>query len=200
MSTLFYQGIIIIMIAQLIGQLANKTEKTLVIDVNGVGYEVSCNKEVLLSLTEGQTIKLFTYLAVREDALDLYGFLDLEELNFFKLLLTVSGIGPKSALNVLAMAKPKDIKRAVSRQEPGLLQSVQGLGKKTAEKIVNDLKDKLVYLPTDDVSDDESAILQAIVSLGYSPAEARIVVQSTRGQEGTLEEKIKATLRLLGRK
>ncbi|MBU1039136.1 Holliday junction branch migration protein RuvA [Patescibacteria group bacterium] len=188
------------MIAQLIGQLANKTEKTLVIDVNGVGYEVSCNKEVLLSLTEGQTIKLFTYLAVREDALDLYGFLDLEELNFFKLLLTVSGIGPKSALNVLAMAKPKDIKRAVSRQEPGLLQSVQGLGKKTAEKIVNDLKDKLVYLPTDDVSDDESAILQAIVSLGYSPAEARIVVQSTRGQEGTLEEKIKATLRLLGRK
>ncbi|MFZ5390984.1 MAG: Holliday junction branch migration protein RuvA [Patescibacteria group bacterium] len=188
------------MIAQLIGQVAYKTDRNLIVNVNGVGYEVACNKDFLLSVKIDQTVKIFTYLAVREDALDLYGFVGLEELNFFKLLLTVSGIGPKSALNILDAAKPSDIKRAVVRQEPGLLQSIQGLGKKTAEKIVVELKDKVDYSLDGQGDSDESAILQAIIGLGYSAAEARVVVQSVRDQTGTLEDKIKAALRLLGRK
>ncbi len=188
------------MIAQLTGQVAYKTDKHVIINVGGVGYEVSCNKSVLLSIQAEQTLKLFTYLAVREDAMDLYGFLTPEELAFFKLLLTVSGIGPKSAMNILDVAKPKEIKRAIARQEPGLLQSVQGLGKKTAEKIVVELKDKVDYLAEGPGDADEAAVLQAIVGLGYSVAEARLAVQSIGREVATLEDKIKAALRLLGRR
>jgi len=188
------------MIAQLIGQVTGQTERGLVINVQGVGYEVSCTKEVLLTVKVGENLKLYTYLAVRENALDLYGFLRSDELAFFKLLLTVSGIGPKSALSVLDAAKPEDIKRAVVRQEPGLLQSIQGLGKKTAEKIVVELKDKVEYWEDRDGGDDDQAILQAIVSLGYSTLEARPIVKAVRTQAGSLADKVKAALRLLGKK
>ncbi len=186
------------MIAQLSGIIATVNEHALVVDVNGVGYEVACINDVLVDYKAGQTIKLFTYLSVREDALDLYGFVKAEDLEFFKLLLTVSGIGPKSALNILNSAKPAEIRQAIVEQNPGRLQTVQGLGKKTAEKLIHELKDKFGALEPISASDDQT-ILQAIVQLGYSLAEARQAVRLVQNQSGSIEDKVKAALRSLSR-
>ncbi|MFA4818721.1 MAG: Holliday junction branch migration protein RuvA [Patescibacteria group bacterium] len=186
------------MIAQLNGVIAAKTERALIVDVNGVGYEVACPNQVLAEYRLGSEVKLFTYLSVREDALDLYGFLGADDLEFFKLLLTVSGIGPKSALSILNSAQPAEIKQAVVEQNAGRLQAVQGLGKKTAEKIIHELKDKFGAFESV-AGSDEQIVLQAVIQLGYSLAEARQAVRAIQGEKGTVEQKVKAALRSLSR-
>lgn len=187
------------MIAQVSGIVSNKTARSIIVDVHGLGYEVFCTKDLILRLGAGAEVTFFTHLNVKEDALDLYGFTSTVELNFFKLLLTVSGIGPKSALNILEVAKPEDIRRAVARQEPAILAVVHGIGKKTAEKIVLELKDKVEILEPDIMSDDQ-AVLEAITSLGYSQTEARAALRNLKGNEGvTIEDKVKAVLRSLSR-
>lgn len=187
------------MIAQISGKIAAKTTRSLVIDTGGVGYEVFCTKDLLVRMNDGKEVGLFTYLNVREDALELYGFASQADLSFFKLLLTVSGVGPKSALNILEVAKPDDIRRAVVAQDALGLHTVHGLGKKTAEKLVVELKDKLEGTDLGASYSDEQAVLEAIVNLGYSTSEARQAVRAIAGQPGTLEEKVKAALKSLSR-
>lgn len=187
------------MIAQIKGEIIDKTDKSLVIDAGGVGYDVACNKDLLMATKIGQNYRLYTYLNVREDALDLYGFSTAEDLAFYKLLLSVSGIGPKSALNILDAAKPLEIKRAIANQDAGTLQAIQGLGKKTAEKIVMELKDKIDVINMSEAGADDQAALQAIVGLGYSIPEARQALRSVDRDITTLEGKVKSALKLLAR-
>ncbi len=187
------------MIAQIKGEIIDKTDRSLVIDAGGVGYEVACNKDLLMTTKIGQNCRLYTHLNVREDALDLYGFSTAEDLAFYKLLLSVSGIGPKSALNILDSAKPSEIKRAIAHQDAATLQAIQGLGKKTAEKIVMELKDKIDVINMGEVSADDQAALQAIVGLGYSIPEARQALRSVGHEVSSLEGKVKAALKLLAR-
>lgn len=187
------------MIAQIKGEIIDKTDRSLVIDAGGVGYDVACNKDLLLQMKIGDTCRLYTHLNVREDAMDLYGFGSAEDLAFFKLLISVSGIGPKSALNILDTAKPSEIKRAIANNDAGTLQAIQGLGKKTAEKIVMELKDKIDVLASSEGGVDDQAALQAIVSLGYSVAEARQALRSVGKEANSLEGKVKAALKLMAR-
>lgn len=171
-----------------------------ILSVNGVGYKVALTRETRTQLTEGAGVSLWTYLAVREDVLDLYGFRSEEELKFFELLLTVSGIGPKSALAILDTASVETMRSAIAAANSGYLTSISGIGKKTAEKIVLELKDK-VGTPTTGANEalrgDEEA-LEAMKALGYSAQEARDALRKVPTTLETSSERLREALRILG--
>lgn len=190
------------MIVRLVGSIVGITERALVLDVRGLGYEVFVTRELAAGCKVGSELTLHTHFNVREDAQELYGFLSQAELEFFKLLLTVSGIGPKSALNILDVVRPDDIRRAVTTQDSGSLHTVHGLGKKTAEKLVIELKDKLEAIgPSSGAyTADDQSVLEAIVNLGYSGQEAREALKAVRGKATTLEDKVRLALKTLSRR
>jgi Holliday junction DNA helicase RuvA len=185
------------MISHLKGTLIHQNLKFIILDVSGVGYKIYTNT-ALLESTKNKTLEFWTYLAVRENALDLYGFQTKEELDFFELLLTVSGIGPKSAIGILAVATIQNLRHAISTGDVSHLTKVSGIGKKNAEKIVLELKDKIVGLSEDisvSVSGDVDA-LEALKSLGYGEREAREALKKVVDTTDT-GEKVKKALKLL---
>ncbi len=162
------------MIGSITGTVAQKGTRSLTIDVHGVGFCVFVPSDTLLANALGSPVSLLTHLAVREDALELYGFSDSESLRLFTLLIGIPGIGPKSALAILSLASPAALSRAVHDNDLAYLTKVSGIGKKSAEKIILELRDKLMK--------DENAItgsatdtdvLEALRSLGYSLNESR---------------------------
>lgn len=168
------------MIRELSGPISHLYPTGAVITVGGVGLFVRLLPDTLRGLQEGETLSLYTYLAVREDALDLFGFLEQEELAFFELLIGISGIGPKSALNILAAAPPATLKKSILSGNVGYLTKVSGIGKKTAEKIALELKDTISKMPATEGTSPSAAegdVLEALVSLGYSRGQAREVLR-----------------------
>lgn len=163
---------------------------------HGVGYKVATTRRTRAYLRVGEKAALYTYLAVREDALDLYGFLTEEELKFFELLLTVSGIGPKSALSVIDIASTDTIRSAIIQGKPEYLTKMSGIGKKTAEKIVLELRDKVIPDGTEKHLDGDEEAMEALQALGYSLSEARdtlrAVPDSVRGAQNRLREALKS--------
>jgi Holliday junction DNA helicase RuvA len=188
------------MIAQLNGEVARKDGRGIVLDVHGVGYRVHVVKEHGEKLTVGAKVSLLTYLAVRETALDLYGFANTEALDYFELLITVPGIGPKSALAVLSLAGPEVLRRAILADDTTYLTRVSGIGRKSAEKIIVTLKDKLGRLATGEAGllSDEVEAMEALQSLGYTLAEAREALKHIPATASDTGEKVKAALKLLG--
>lgn len=171
------------MIAALRGVVLAKNLNDAVIDVNGVGYRVFMSLISLAALPdEGQQAKLRVRTVVREDALDLYGFLERLEEDMFLLLTTVSGIGPKLAMNVLSGLDVKELATAIGKGEVARLTKIHGVGKKTAERIVLELKDKVKLLgvteekgsakPAAAPSGMKSDLVSALVNLGYKPPQA----------------------------
>ncbi len=186
------------MIGHLKGTVIAQDLKSLVLDVSGVGYKVFVNT-ALLAGTRPQTLELWTYLAVRENALDLYGFSTQEELHFFELLMTVSGIGPKSAMGILSAATLSNLRHAISSGDTSHLTKVSGVGKKNAEKIVLELKDKLDGLSIDvsiSISADVDA-LEALKALGYGEREARESLKKATGE--STEQKVRSALKNLNK-
>jgi Holliday junction DNA helicase RuvA len=160
------------MIGFLEGKVLEKKGGQATILVNGVGYRVSLPFSVFEKLSEGSTAKLYTYLAVRENALDLYGFTESGDKALFELLLTVSGIGPKTALGVMNTASAMQIEKAVVEQNPSYLTKVVGVGKKVSEKIVMELKGKIMANSKENsLGDVDGDVVEALVSLGYSQNE-----------------------------
>lgn len=188
------------MIGHLEGTIAAVRAGFVILSAGGVGYKVAITKQALSTLSLGSPASLWTHLAVRETALDLYGFPSEEELRFFDLLLSVSGIGPKSALAILDVATVETLRSAIARENAGYLTSVSGIGKKTAEKIVLELRDK-VGLGADGSSgilkDDEDA-LAAMHSLGYTPAEARETLRKVPAEITGSNNRLREALKLLG--
>ncbi len=185
------------MIGYLKGKVISQDLKTIILNVSGVGYKVFTNTAILPSKKD-LDIELWTYLAVRENALDLYGFTTKEELSFFELLITVSGIGPKSAMGILTVATLPNLRHAISSGDTSHLTKVSGVGKKNAEKIVLELKDKLDGLVSDlshSVSGDVDALL-ALQSLGYAEREAREALKKVVDAKDT-GDKVKKALKLL---
>lgn len=186
------------MIASLSGTVIRTSPDSLVVDVHGVGYRVFATSEEVARHEIDTTVFLHTYLAVRENALDLYGFSELSDMRAFELLLTVSGIGPKSALSVLSLVPTETLCSAVAQGDAGYLTKVSGIGKKTAEKIVLELKDKIAVLGSVGQSisahGDEEA-LEALRAMGYTLNEARDalkrVSRSTEGGSARLREALK---------
>jgi Holliday junction DNA helicase RuvA len=197
------------MIAYIQGTIAEKNPTRAVIDVQGVGYEILIPVSSYDTLgAKGESVKLLTYLHVREDILQLFGFATAEERELFLLLISVSGIGPKSALGILSSIAVKDFKRAIVHEDFNLLTAVPGIGKKTAQRIVVELKEKVSKLATF----EESAVrtlstkeqvtdeaMMALISLGYVKAAAeKAIAKALRDNPDkafTLQELIKAALR-----
>ncbi|MDP2593577.1 MAG: Holliday junction branch migration protein RuvA [bacterium] len=185
------------MISHIRGDVLLKTEKFAVLETGGLGYKVYATKETLDCLSENKSASLWTYLAVREDSNTLYGFLQKDELDFFELLLTVSGIGPKTALGILNLADVSSIKKAVSANNPAHLIKVSGIGKRVAEKIVLELKNKIKG-EAEPTLKEEIEAMEALKSLGYSQKESREALRETEGVT-TINEKIKQALKILGK-
>jgi len=188
------------MIAKLKGTVDEIHLNALILDINGVGYLVYATEATLKQLPVHQEISLYIFQTIRETANDLYGFLTIEEKNFFELLLSVSGIGPKSALGVLNTAPLQTLQEGIAIGDPSHLTAVSGIGKKSAEKIVMTLKDKLALVVNNEayISGGTSEALEALTSLGYSASEARKVIQ-TLDSSLTTEEMIKLALKKLGK-
>ncbi|MFD0913834.1 Holliday junction branch migration protein RuvA [Methylophilus luteus] len=170
------------MIARLNGRLLEKSPPLIVVDCNGVGYEVEVPMSTFYNLPElGQPVQLLTHMVVREDAQLLYGFGSEQEKNTFKQLLKVNGIGAKSALSILSGVSVNDLMLAVSQQEVAMLTRVPGIGKKTAERLLLELKDKFVVSgstsaqPVAKAATDD--ILNALVALGYHEREALATIK-----------------------
>ncbi len=187
------------MISSLAGTVRYKDLNHLVIDISGVGYKVAVTTDVAFEATLSQPIFLWTYLAVRENALDLYGFLERDGLEMFELLITVSGIGPKTALSILNVASPTTLRQAVGSADPSYLTRVSGIGKKNAEKIVLELKDKVSYSEVDTTLNTrgEGDALEALVSLGYSERDAREALKKVSKETKDAGERVRQALRVL---
>jgi len=178
-----------------------KKDNFVVLDCGGVGYKVFVADKVLNEARVGQIMTLHIYTQVAETVLDLYGFLTREELDFFELLLTISGIGPRSAMDILRKAKIEDLIKGVESGDFQLLAKVSGIGPKTAEKIVIGLKDKLTGGYTADANgwnNNFGDALEALIGLGYSSNQARDALSQCVAIEA--EGKIKEALKILGNK
>ena len=162
------------MIARLRGKPAGRGAEGLLLDVNGVGYLVHATPRVM-ARSEGE-ITVETYLHVREDALSLYGFADAEERELFIQLLSVSGIGPKVALTIVSGSTPAELRRAIAREDTARFQAIPGIGKKTAQRVVLELKEKLAgseLVGYGEAGADKHLVArEALVELGYSLVEA----------------------------
>ncbi len=187
------------MIACLSGTVRHKDLHYLVVDISGVGYKVLVTTETALDVTPSSPIFLWTHLVVRETSLELFGFLDKETLDVFELLITISGIGPKSALGILNVATPSMLRQAVASEDTTYLTRVSGIGKKNAEKIVLELKNKLKVTKEDTGMDtrSESDALEALVSLGYSERDAREALKRVPKELVGAGERVKAALKVL---
>lgn len=186
------------MIRRIHGTLIERTLGAAVIDVSGVGYLVFVTHSV--TLEEGTDITLHTYHAVREDASDLYGFEKKEELEMFGHLISLPGIGPKSAMNILTHADVTLLTEATQRGDGEYLSKLSGLGKKSAEKIVAGLKDKVVGGEESDNKGKDGDVIDALLSLGYNQHEARSAIQNLSPDiEGTAK-RLREALKTLGTK
>lgn len=185
------------MISYLKGKILNKINNSIILVVNNIGYQIYLLPDFCADLKILSEIEIYIYQVLREDTSDLYGFKNLDELEFYKMLITVPSIGPKSAMNVLSKAGVSDIKEAIVKNDPALLTKISGLGKKTSEKIVLGLKDKVLggfFVEAGEptlMGDD----IDALLALGYSLSEAREALSQVDPSVSDVRDRIKAALR-----
>jgi Holliday junction DNA helicase RuvA len=194
------------MIAFLTGRVAGKTPTHALIEVHGVGYQLAMSSSSLSSLPpEGDDVTVHTYLYVREDELSLFGFESLAEKKAFELLITVSGVGPKVALAALSTLSPEDLAAAVSAEDVAMISSVPGIGAKTAQRIILDLKDKLgAGLDRTTVSRGAGAATasaeatEALLGMGFSATEAAAALKGYEGSASNPQALLRYALQRLG--
>ena len=188
------------MLGRIEGDISLLRAGFVIISAGGVGYKIAATRETLASFKGAKRAGLWTHLAVRENALDLYGFRTEEELYFFELLLTVSGIGPKSALAILDIAAVEALRSAIATGNSGYLTKVSGIGKKTAEKIILELRDKVGAIGESSrtLSGEEEA-LEALHALGYSLQEARDVLRKVPSSVEGGSERLREALKMIGK-
>lgn len=191
------------MLSYIKGQVKLKTEQFLIIVNNGIGYKVFAPTDVLLASKTDDEIELYTYQHVREDALMLFGFKNYDQLQLFELLISISGVGPKTALGVFAVAEPADIKSAIVNEDASVLKKVSGIGAKTAERIVLELKNKVTgdfgeIKTKEELSGDVDSI-EALVSLGYSANDAREALKQVDKTITNPSDKVREALKFLGK-
>ena len=170
------------MIASLQGKISQIAEDSLVVVVGGIGYRIYVPEQSRHQARRGETVTLFTHLAVRENSLTLYGFPTQDEVELFELLLKVNGVGPRLALETLSTHSPEGIRRAVVNETEAVFTQVSGIGKKTAQKIILSLEDRVSaeidFADEPEYSEVDLEVQEALVALGYSVVEAQAAVQS----------------------
>ena len=204
------------MISYIRGELCDIEEQKAIVDVNGVGYGIYMPQQALSLLPPmGQQVKIHTYLNIREDAMQLFGFLTKEDLNVFRLLIGVNGIGPKAGLNILSCLSPDELRFAVLSGDAKAISATPGIGKKTAEKLILELKDTLniedmlehaahggdsedLASGTDTASNTMQAeAVQALTALGYGSAESLRAVKKSSPECSSVEDILKEALKFL---
>ncbi|MBD5520578.1 MAG: Holliday junction branch migration protein RuvA [Lachnospiraceae bacterium] len=201
------------MYAYLKGTIEEITEDNLILEVNQIGYniKISARTANLLDRTSG-LVKIYTYTLVREDAFSLYGFLTRDDLEIFKKLITVNGIGPKGGLAILSIMSADELRFAILSGDSKAISKAPGIGAKTAERVILDLKDKVslqdALSPKEDIAtaslsgsastDEKNEAIEALVALGYSASDAlRAVKQVNLAEDASVEEILKASLKYL---
>ena len=190
------------MISFLDGTIKAVRKNYIVVMTDYVGYKVHVTPQILLNVRQTQKISLFTHTYVREDQLALYGFSTLNELEFFEMLLGVSGIGPKSALAIMSVGDLEVIKNGILNQDTAVFTQVSGVGRKTAERLIIELKDKVAdgkIVSEDGAPSAHADVIEVLMALGYSRTEAREALMAVPGDITVSEDKIRFALRSLAK-
>lgn len=187
------------MIASLTGEVSTSSNGQVVLDVSGVGYLIHSTSAVAKSLKIGQSAKFFTSLVVREDALTIFGFLEPEQLEVFELLRSVNGVGPKSALAILAELGVDQIARAVAEESDQTFKAVSGIGAKTSKLIVLSLAGKMGSHSAQEVGSGFDAAIAGLVGLGWSESESRDAVSKAALPEQSDKDLLRAALQILSK-
>lgn len=186
------------------GKLTLKSDHFAVVESAGLGIKLFASKQTLKGLpAKGADVKFFTHLYVREDALDLYGFHTADELEFFEMLISVSGIGPKSALSILDIAPLNELSAAIKQGRPDLLTRASGVGRKTAERVIVELRGKVESSKSGLViekMETDADLVEALTGLGYRKEEVRAALAKVDSKLHQLEDRLKAALAILGKK
>ena len=190
------------MIRKLTGKLDSVGVGFVVLEIGGIGYKVFTSEVTmghLSGLSSNETATLFTYTHVREDQLALYGFETVEELDLFELLISISGVGPKATINILSIATPAIIKNAILKNDITPLTKVSGIGKKTAERIVLELQNKVERISIDQQKEAESGqeVIEALMAMGYSVVEAREAIKQIPDEVENESERIRLALKAM---
>jgi len=191
------------MLSYLKGKIIFRGKDFIIVKPNNIGFKVF----ILSNLNiENDEIELFTHLNVREDALTLYGFSNYKELELFELLISISGIGPKAGLGILSLADPETIKVAIAKGDASILTRVSGIGKKTAERVILELRNKFSVADANSLEEkskeisDQTDAIDALVSLGYNTSEAKRVLSEIPSEVKDIGERIKMALKRLGKR
>ena len=190
------------MIGYLNGEIVALDDQNIVIDVGGVGYNVITSKDVFAKAEISSKLELFIYTHVREDLIQLYGFLDILELKLFRSLISVSGVGPKTAMSIFSVGSRGFIIEAIIKGDVSFFTSVPRLGKKNAQKIIIELKSKFGEAGELDLSLDtkeNNEIISALTGFGFSRKEALDAIKLIRGEGKTVEERIRLALKEMGK-
>lgn len=191
------------MIASLKGVIDSLNSTHAIVDVSGVGYKVLLSQNVLSKLKPGEKIKFSIYTHVRDDCLDLFGFLNNNDLSLFENLISVSGVGPKTALSIFSFGSAEEILKAIGTADLEFFQGIPRLGKKNAQKIIIELKNKLGSNAELDLSGqnllENKEVADALKNFGFTGLEINKVLNEIRGKGETAEEKIKLALKYLGK-
>lgn len=190
------------MIAQLEGKIARVKGNSVIVVTGGVGYQVFVTTYTLGKIAGADSVLLHVYTHVREDILALYGFQSIDELAMFELLISVSGIGPKAALALLSIADPRTVRTAIVNKDPNILTRVSGVGKKTAEKIIVELQNKVEAV---DIDDQGAALagqeaIEALTAMGYSISEARDALKLVPADIEDVGARLRQALKNLAKK
>jgi len=190
------------MISTIKGKIEYSKGNYVVIDVNGIGYKIFTTPYIIGKIAgQKDEVKFFIHTYVREDILALYGFLTIEELEMFELLISITGVGPKAGLGILTVATPKTIKTAILKEDSSILTKVSGVGKKTAERVILELQNKIADISTGDKEEAviDSDAIEALVSMGYSVTEARDALKAVPKDVKDVGQRIKSALKNLGK-
>jgi Holliday junction DNA helicase RuvA len=191
------------MIAHIKGEIAEKFENSVIVDVNGVGYEIAITSLDYDSVVVGETQKFYTHHAVRENGEDLYGFSSLAAKKLFELLISVNGVGPKAGMAILSLAAPEDVRNAIANADVKFISKASGVGKKSAERVIVDLRDKVglpshvgateIFVPSGAKIENDEA-LDALIALGFPLKEATEALEKVDKNLST-EERIREALK-----
>jgi Holliday junction DNA helicase RuvA len=186
----------------IVGKVSNKNDGFFVLDTNGIGFKIFSNKRTILNLKENELVKVFTHLNVKEDALTIYGFLEEGELRFFELLISVSGVGPKTALSILDLDSFYNIMAAVFSKRHEILSEASGVGRKMAERIILELENKINPNEVKGLENETKTnldIKEALLGLGYNKRDIEVAMEKLAKRKSNLsmEEKIKEALKFL---
>jgi len=188
------------MIGSIKGKITHKSANYIILETGGIGYKVFAPQVFLVTWKLGQDLSVMIYTHVREDQITLFGFQTLPELEFFEMLLTVSGVGPKSALAIMSLASIDMIKSAIVSEDPSVFTKVSGIGRKTAERVIVELKEKLkTEVDAAPVAKEHSEAMDALIALGYSQAEARDALKTVPKDVVNLQLKVKIALKALSK-